>query len=124
MPRQSSISIPDTSSAFVTPLDSIPEDVKSYVEEVYEKQRKSPGRERAVYDTEDELKAEYKLMADYVAQRPAGILKIRKSPTRREGLPEDLKKISDRVMDFRITADLEANGKSNATNQKSSSASK
>jgi hypothetical protein len=107
MPRKSSISVPDVTGPAVTPLDDIPNDVKQYVEEVYAKQRKTPGRERAEYDTEEELKREFKFMADYVAQRPkslGGPLKIRKSPTR---------DMPDNVMDFRINADLEANGKTN-----------
>ena len=86
-----------------------------YVEKVYEFQRNNPSRERAEYDTADELKAEFKLMADYVAQRPKGALRIRKSPTR--GMP-------DNIMDFRITADLETNGQKNANDPKSSSAAK
>lgn len=117
MPRLSSTTIVDFSGPQMTPLDEIPQDVIDYVEEVYAKQRKTRSRERAIYDTEAELKTEFKLMADYVAQRPkekGGILRIRKSPTRKENLPEDLKAISDRVMDFRITADLEANGAANA----------
>jgi hypothetical protein len=105
MPRQKSETIIDTTGPQLTPLNDIPKDVIEYVESTYEKQRKSPSRERATYDTEEELKKEFKLMADYVAQRPKGILRIRKSPTR--GMP-------DNVMDFRITADVEANGKANA----------
>lgn len=115
MPRKTSTTIPDTTGPAVTPLDAIPEDVKQFVEEVYEKQRKTASRERVEYDTEDELKAEFKLMADYVAQRPNGVLRIRKSPTRN---------LADNVMDIRISADLEANGQKNANNPKSSSASK
>lgn len=109
MPRKTSVSIPDTTGPVLTPLESIPDDVKKYVEEVYAKQVKVPGRERAEYDTEAELKAEFKLMADYVAQRPAGILRIRKSPTRDQ---------ADNVMDFRITADIPANGARNAGNDR------
>jgi hypothetical protein len=119
MPRKTSTLIPDVTGPQLTPLDAIPQDVKNYVEEVYERQRKTPGRERAEYDTVDELKNEFKLMADYVAQRPKGVLRIRKSPTR--DLPET-------TMDFRITADIEANGKANgqsgAKAEKTSSAAK
>jgi hypothetical protein len=109
MPRKTSIAIPDVSGSVMTPLESIPDDLKMYVEDVYARQQKQPGRERAEYDTEAELKAEFKLMADYVAQRPAGILRIRKSPTRDQ---------ADNVMDFRITANLEENGKRNAGNDR------
>ena len=109
MPRMSSTTIPDTTGPQLTPLDSIPDDVKQFVEEVYEKQRKQMARERVEYDTEDELKREFKLMADYVAQRPEGTLRIRKSPTRNQ---------ADNVMDIRISGDLEANGKRNAGNSR------
>lgn len=115
MPRKSSVAVLDTNGPERTPLDAIPQELKDYLEKVYEAQRKNPGRERVEYDTEDELKAEFKLMADYLAQRPAGVLSIRKSPTR--GRP-------DTEMDFRINANLEENGKKNANNQKSSSAAK
>lgn len=118
MPRQSSVPVLDVSSDVKVPLADIPEDLKQYLEDVYARQQKSPGRERAVYDTEDELKAEFKLMADYLAQRPAGVLRIRKSPTRTKDLPENLQAIEDRVMDFRITADLPANGARNAGNDR------
>lgn len=105
----------DSTGTQRTALEDIPNDVIEFVETTYAKQRKNPGRERVEYDTLDELKKDYKLMVDYCAQRPAakgGILSIRRSPTR--DLP-------DNVMDVRITADLEANGKANgqpATNQK------
>lgn len=111
--------IVDTTGPQVTPLEDIPADVIEFVETTYAKQRKTPGRERVEYDTLDELKKDYKLMVDYCAQRPAnkgGILAIRRSPTR--GIPET-------VMDVRITADLEANGKANGqTTQKATAASK
>lgn len=104
-----SVAILDTVGPQRTPLDDIPEDVKKFVEDVYAKQRKTPGRERVTYADADELKADFKLMADYAAQRTAGILKIRRSPTR--DLP-------DNVMDIRITADVEANGNRNAGNDR------
>lgn len=109
MPRKTSTPIPDTTGPQRTPLDAIPDELKAYLEDVYKRQVKTPGRERAEYDTEDELKAEFKLMADYLAQRPAGALRIRKSPTRDQ---------ADNVMDFRITADIEANGARNAGNDR------
>lgn len=102
----------DTTGPTLTPLDEIPDDVKQFVEETYAKQRKSPSRERVEYESEDELKKDFKLMADYVAQRTvngkAAVLHVRKSPTR--GLP-------DNVMDIRFSADLPANGKKNANNE-------
>lgn len=101
MPRKSTTFVPDTTGPQMLSLDQIPQDVKDFVEDVYKKQRNAMGRERVEYDTPEELAVEFKQMTAYCAQRPAGILKIRRSPTR--GLPEN-------VMDIRITADIEANG--------------
>lgn len=113
MPRKTSTAIPDVTGPQVTALEDIPDDIKAYVEDVYERQRKNPGRERAEYDTVDELKREFKLMADYAAQRQvngkAAALKIRRSPTR---------DLADTVMDFRVTADLPENGQKNAQKEK------
>ena len=99
----------DTTGPQMTPLDEIPEDVKKFVEATYAKQRKTPSRERVTYDTVDELKADFKLIADYVAQRPGGILKVRKSPT---------KGLKDNQMDLRFHADLPANGARNEGNDR------
>lgn len=110
MARKVLKAIPDTNGPERTPLNEIPQELIDYLESVYETQRKTPGRERVEYDSEDELKAEFKLMADYLAQRPAGILRIRKSPTR--DLP-------DNQMDFRITANLEENGKKDSAKKSS-----
>lgn len=101
--------IQDTTGPVRTPLDEIPADVKKFVDETYAAQRKVPGRTRVEYDTVDEMALDFKLMADYAAQRPAGILTIRKSPTR--NLPET-------VADFRIVANVEANGGRNAGNDR------
>lgn len=105
MARKSSTFVPDQTGPYVTPLNEIPEDVKRYVEEVYDRQRKTPGRERAEYDTEAEKNAEWKFIVDYCAQRPKGILAARRSPTRGKSV---------NVMEFRLTADLEKNGAKNA----------
>lgn len=99
----------DTTGPQRTPLDEIPADVKKFVEETYELQRKTPGRTRVEYDTETELKADFKLMVDYAQQRPAGILNVRRSPS---------KGLADNVMDVRITANVEANGARNAGNDR------
>jgi hypothetical protein len=114
MPRKSSTPIPDTTGPVMTPMDAIPQELRNYLEDVYARQQKTPGRERAEYDTEAELKAEFKLMADYLAQRPqavpgGSVLSIRKSPTRGQ---------ADNIMDFRINADLPANGARNAGNDR------
>jgi len=108
MPRQT-LTVIDTTGPQRTPLDEIPADVKKFVEDTYAKQRKTPSRERVTYDTVDELRADFKLIADYVAQRPAGVLKVRKSPT---------KGLKDNQMDIRFTADLEANGARNEGNDR------
>ncbi len=115
MPRQSSVAIPDATDG-LTPLDEIPQDVKDYVEATYEKQRKTPARERAVYDTHKELEDEWNLILAYAKQRPAGILKARRSPTRASTLPKGLK--ADTTMDWRVVADVEANGARNAGNDR------
>lgn len=104
-----SVHVPDVTGPQVTPLSEIPDELKRYVEDVYAVQRKSPGRERAEYDNEAEKNAEWKLICDYCAQRPQGILSPRRSPTRNKGA---------NVMEFRLTADLPANGAKNANSDK------
>lgn len=99
----------DTTGPVRVPLDEIPADVKKFVEDTYTHQRKTPGRTRVEYDTVKELEEDFKLMADYAAQRPAGILKIRKSPTR---------ELKDIEMDIRITAAVVENGNRNAGNDR------
>lgn len=108
MPRKTTF-IVDVTGPQRTPLDEIPADVRSFVEKTYAKQRKTPGRERVEYDTKDELAQDFKLIADYCAQRPEGVLRVRKSPTR--DLP-------DTTMDIRIMVDVEANGARNAGNDR------
>jgi hypothetical protein len=101
--------IPDTTGPQRTALDEIPQELKDYVESVYAKQRKSPGREHVEYENKAELEQEFKLIADYCAQRKTGILRVRRSPTRNQ---------PDNVMEFRITADIEANGARNEGNDR------
>ncbi len=116
MPRKTTEFMVDTTGPQRIALDEIPDEVKQFVEEVYAKQRKNPGRTRVSYDTSEELDIEFKFMVDYAAQRPAGILTVRRSPTRATGFPKgtDL----STVMDFRITANVEANGARNAGNDR------
>lgn len=104
-----STAILDTTGPQRVPLDEIPDDLKAFVEDVFRRQSKAPGRERVVYDSDVERDQEFKQMADYVAQRPAGILKIRRSPS---------KDLPAHAMDIRITADVEANGNRNAGNDR------
>lgn len=108
--------IQDTTGPQRTNLDDIPQEVKEFVEECFTKQSRTPGRTQVAYDTKEELENEFKLMADYCAQRKQGILRIRKSPTR---------KLAETVMEFRITRAIEENGARNAgNNAKVSSAAK
>lgn len=93
--------IPDTTGPTFVPLDAIPQDVKDLVEEMLKATENGGGRTRLAYDSDDELAKDFKLMASYAAQRKAGILRIRKSPTR--DLPEN-------TMDVRVTKDVAANG--------------
>lgn len=109
MPRKTTTFIADTTGPQRIALNDIPDEVKAFVEDTYKQQRTGNGRTRVEYDTADELALEFKQMADYCAQRKAGVLRIRKSPTR--NLP-------DTVMEFRITADVEANGNRNAGNDR------
>jgi len=106
MPRKTSF-VPNVTGTQLIPLDEIPDDIKQWAEEVYEKIRKTDGRERAAYDNDDEMNLEAKYLASYCAQRPHGALKFRRSPT---------KDLPAHTMDFRITADVEANGKRQAEN--------
>jgi len=86
-------------------MQAIPEDVKADVEEAYATLRQNDGRIRVQFDTKDEALLFCRQAASYASQREAGVLKFRKSPTK--GLP-------DTVVDFRVTADLPANGAANA----------
>lgn len=95
-----------TSVGNILPLEAVPDEVRVQVEEVYEALRTAPidGRMRATFDTEAEANEWSRQAASYCAQRPEGVLKYRRSPTR------DLPKT---VIDFRISADLPANGSKN-----------
>lgn len=104
MPRTNVSFIQSTTGPNLIPIDEIPQDVKDFVEQAYEQGRKSDGRVHAEYATENELTLEFRQMASYCSQRKP-MLKIRKSPTR--NLPAN-------VMEFRVTADIEANGAANA----------
>ena len=116
MPRRSSETIVDTTGPVLTPLDAIPNDVKKYVEDTLKKQERTPSRERAIYDSQEERDAEFKLMVDYGKQRPQGLLKIRMSPTRKANFPKGVN--PDTVMDWRVSKDIEANGARNAGNDR------
>jgi hypothetical protein len=114
MPRKGSQTIVDVTGPEVTPLDSIDKEVKDFVEFVWEKQQKTPARERVEYDTEKEKDAEFKLMSDYVAQRPAelgGPLGIRRSPSR--DLPKNVMDIRIKPLPTDIPAEAAANADPN-----------
>jgi hypothetical protein len=103
--------IVDTNAGDLIPLESIPDDVKAFVEEVWAKQRKTKSRERVVYDSDQERETEYKQITSYVAQRPAklgGVLAVRRSPS---------KDLPDHGMDLRFKADLPANAAANANRE-------
>jgi len=104
MPRKVTFIETTTGPNFIA-LEDIPQDVKELVEEAYAKSRKGDVRTHVEYDDEEELKREFKQMVSYAAQRPAGVLRVRRSPTR--NLPAN-------VMDFKVSADLPANAAANA----------
>jgi len=104
-----SVTIVDTTGTQLIPLDAIPQDVKDYVEALYKAQAKTPSRERVTYDNDQERDTEFKQMVSYAAQRKAGILKVRRSPS---------KDLPPHTMDVRVTADLPANAAANANGEK------
>ena len=76
-------------------LEDIPQDIRTEVEEAYAGMKANPyGRFRASFDTAEEMATYIAQVTAYCAQRPAGAIRFRKSPTR--NLP-------DNTMDFRIT---------------------
>lgn len=97
MARTEATFIPTNSNGGTGLLDlsDVPEDVQKEIEEIYQGLKTNPnGRMRIGFDTVAELE-QYVLQAQsYCAQREAGAIRFRKSPTR--GLPEN-------VMDFRVT---------------------
>jgi hypothetical protein len=97
--------IPNTTGVALLPLESIPQDVRDEIEEAYQSLKTMDGRIRVEFDTEDEAAIYCRQAASYAAQRPEGAVKFRRSPTK--GLPKN-------VVDFRVTADLPANGERNA----------
>jgi hypothetical protein len=105
MARMQMTFVPSTSGTGHVPLESIPEDVKADVEEAYGVLRENEGRIHVVFDTETEANLWARQAASYAAQRPNGALKFRRSPTK--GLPKN-------EIDFRVYADLEANGEAKA----------
>ncbi len=77
------------------PLDSIPQEVKDEVEQVYENLKTHPGgRIRATFDNRAELLQYVAQATSYCNQRPGGAIRFRRSPT---------KNLTDNIMDFRIS---------------------
>jgi hypothetical protein len=106
-----SVAIVDVHGVQLIPLESIPQDVKDFVEEVWKRQQATPGRERITYDTDAERDTEFRQFASYVAQRPAklgGVLTVRRSPS---------KDLPPHTMDVRFAADLEKNAAANANRE-------
>lgn len=100
--------IPALTGPGIVPLSEIPEDIVSDIEEAYAALANSNGRIRAEFDTKEEADLFCRYAASYVAQRPEGALKFRRSPTR------ELKKFEGKVVDFTVKADVEENGKRRA----------
>lgn len=98
--------IPNTAAGTLIPMDEIPDDVKDDVEEAYKLLSQADGRIRVEFDTKEEKAVFSRQAASYCAQRPEGKLKFRWSPSK--GLPET-------SGDFRVTRDLEGNGKDRET---------
>jgi hypothetical protein len=87
-------------STLTLSLDDIPQDVKNDVEEVYKTLKTNTGRMRVEFPSVGELNAYVTQVTSYCAQRPAGRIRFRKSPSR--GLPAT-------AMEFRITDELTPN---------------
>lgn len=104
-----SVALVDTTGDEQVALEDIPDDLKEFVEDVYNRQRKTPGRERVTYDSDKERDAEYKLIRDYIAQRPQGVLKVVRAPS---------KDLPAHTMDLRFSADLPANAAKNANGER------
>jgi hypothetical protein len=98
--------VPNVSGSSLLPLADIPEDVMQEIDDAYENLRGHDGRIRAEFDTEEEAYIYCRQAASYAAQRPAGVLRFRRSPTK--GLPKN-------VVDFTVKADLPANAEAGGT---------
>jgi hypothetical protein len=98
--------VPNVSGSALLPLADIPEDVMQEIDDAYENLRGHDGRIRATFDSKEEADIYCKQAASYAAQRPAGALKFRRSPTK--GLAEN-------VVDFTVKADLPANAAAGGT---------
>lgn len=92
--------IPTNSNTAATswiPLDEIPQEIKDEVEQIYAGLKAgAQGRMRVGFDNKDELALYVLQVRSYAAQREAGELRFRQSPTRKNSLPAH-------HMDFRIT---------------------
>lgn len=76
-------------------LADIPDVVKTAVEDMYAAGKENPnGKFRMTFESKSELLSVVAQMTSYCAQRPAGPVRLRKSPSR--GL-------ADNVGDFRVT---------------------
>lgn len=97
MARSMALVISETSSFGPAEMDlaDVPQDVRDDVEDAYKICKANPtGRIRGVFETKTELNQFYAQATAYCAQRPAGAIRIRKSPT---------KGLTDNVMDFKVT---------------------
>ena len=98
--------IPSTTADGLIPMEDIPDDVKTDMEDAYKAISQNDGRIRFTFDDKAELELFFKQAVSYCRQHEP-VWKARKSPTR--NLP-------DNVMDLRVTADLEANGSNRDNN--------
>jgi predicted NUDIX family NTP pyrophosphohydrolase len=97
--------VPSTKAGQVVPLDEIPEEVKTNVDEAWGALKGTDGRIRATFANKDEADVWFRQAASYATQHPSGALKMRRSPTKDK---------TDNVIDFTMKADLEANGERRA----------
>lgn len=94
-----------TPTKFVASLDSVPQDVRDEVEQIYAGMKANPrGRMRAEFDSKEEREQYMGQVKTYCELRPAGAIRLRRSPTK--GLPETVAEF--RITDFETEAEKEA----------------
>lgn len=104
MPMKGAIKfVPNTSTsgASLVPIDDIPTDVITDIEAIYDNLKVADGRFRAEFDNEVEALQFVRYATSYCAQRPAGAIRFRRSPTK--GLQKNV--IEFRVTDLKIAED-------------------
>jgi len=95
--------IPSTSpTPITTTLESIPQEIRDEVEQIYAALKLADGRFTVEYDTEQEVAEYEKMVKAYCKVRPGGEIRYRRSPAK--GLPKTT--IQFRIVD--IPAEKEA----------------